>query len=314
MILAMPFAEAAADGRPAPGFVTYLLRRVSRIEPPYVICMLTFFALSALRHGGVEDGEFRRLGASLVYVHQLVYRENSAYNPVTWSLELEVYFYLLAPFLFAVLFRSGAALRAVLIAGLAGLCAASADTGRPLDFEHQGSLVAQGNYFLAGILVADLETRRRGREAGGGAKMLWDIAIVLAVVSLWWLLRWDSPFASKGEYGRFGLLLRPALVAVLCLGVLRGRVFHAVLTLPWIAVIGGMCYTLYLWHYPFMRVLQGRLTGLRTGDFLTDYAVQSAILIAATIAAGAVLFVLFEKPFMHRQWPSRLLRRLRGQS
>src|SRR5262249_10274230 len=42
-ILALPFARKLLSGLPAPGWKSYYLRRVTRIEPPYAICITSFF-------------------------------------------------------------------------------------------------------------------------------------------------------------------------------------------------------------------------------------------------------------------------------
>ncbi len=61
------------------------------------------------------------LGASVLYIHNLVYGVWSTVNPVAWSLEIEVQFYLMAPLLCRVfLIESALVRRAVLVAGAAG--------------------------------------------------------------------------------------------------------------------------------------------------------------------------------------------------
>src|SRR5205085_10364304 len=42
-ILALPFAKRSFADRPAPSLKNYYLRRVTRIEPPYAICLILFF-------------------------------------------------------------------------------------------------------------------------------------------------------------------------------------------------------------------------------------------------------------------------------
>ena len=73
----------------------YLLRRLTRLEPPYLICLLLFFALQVLVKGRSAHALAPHLAASLVYLHDLIYAAESPINNVAWSLEVEVQFYLI---------------------------------------------------------------------------------------------------------------------------------------------------------------------------------------------------------------------------
>ena len=50
-ILALPFAEHYLSGAPRPTLGRYYVRRVTRIEPPYVINLTILLALMLLRQG-----------------------------------------------------------------------------------------------------------------------------------------------------------------------------------------------------------------------------------------------------------------------
>jgi peptidoglycan/LPS O-acetylase OafA/YrhL len=67
-----------------------------------------------------------------------------------------------------------------------------------------------------------------------------------------------------------------------------------------------MCYTIYLYHQ-FAYHLVGHWTrawgaGLPYGGFVI---VQGLVLLPGCVIISAVLFVLFEKPFMYPDWPVR---------
>jgi peptidoglycan/LPS O-acetylase OafA/YrhL len=81
---------------------------------------------------------------------------------------------------------------------------------------------------------------------------------------------------------------------------------------PWITTIGGMCYTIYMYHWLLISLLL-RVTGhLLTGVYGLDLLVQFLILTPLIILICAVPFVWFERPFMRKDWPVRLRHFFRG--
>ena len=96
---------------------------------------------------------------------------------------------------------------------------------------------------------------------------------------------------------------------------------------PLLTVVGGMCYTIYLYHnilLPHVNHLAhgvvagtaaiGRLIGLSgegVGWVAAEMIVRAGVLLAGVVAVSAVGFWLFEKPFMHRDWPKTFAQWLR---
>jgi peptidoglycan/LPS O-acetylase OafA/YrhL len=87
----------------------YYLRRVTRLEPPYIIVTTVIFAAlaSGLYHG---DGKFLGKGdvslwqsylATITYLNGMLFGKPPSVNPPGWTLEIEVQFYVLAPLLAA---------------------------------------------------------------------------------------------------------------------------------------------------------------------------------------------------------------------
>jgi len=96
-ILALPFAEHYLKRPTVPALGRYFKRRISRLEPPYIANLVLVFALLVLVKKGTFSILIPHLLASIVYLHNLIYRQASAINSVAWSLEVEVQFYILAP-------------------------------------------------------------------------------------------------------------------------------------------------------------------------------------------------------------------------
>ena len=98
-ILALPFASHFLEGRPRVSLGQYFLRRVTRLEPPYLLAMMLLFLLQTVVRGRSAAQLWPHLCASLVYLHNLVYGTESPINNISWSLEIEIQFYLLVPLL-----------------------------------------------------------------------------------------------------------------------------------------------------------------------------------------------------------------------
>jgi peptidoglycan/LPS O-acetylase OafA/YrhL len=122
-ILALPFAKRAFNRNAAPDLKSYYLRRVTRIEPPYLLSLIVIFLIHWDQSGAKEYGLrlIPNLIASLFYSHGLVYGRESLISGVTWSLEIEIQFYLLTPLLARMFkLRNVAARRALLVVLIVG--------------------------------------------------------------------------------------------------------------------------------------------------------------------------------------------------
>ena len=92
-VLALPFIRSRSGGDPV-DLRRYLRRRVTRIEPPYLVVMVLLLVGASLAGTHVGLGH---VAASLAYLHGAYYGTASPLNSVAWSLEIEVQFYLLVP-------------------------------------------------------------------------------------------------------------------------------------------------------------------------------------------------------------------------
>lgn len=300
-ILALPFAEQHLGGGRPVTLGRYFLRRLTRLEPPYILSLVLILAVYLAQHRHPPGTLFAHFLAHLGYAHGLVYGDLNApgyiaLNRVTWSLEIEVQFYLLAPLLCQVFrLRPEWLRRGVLVAGIAlatGLSAAWGD--RPF---MALSLLGHLRYFLLGFLLADVHlTDWEGAPAATGA---WDLLGLAAWASLPFLLA--HPLAAQ--------LLLPLALFVAYAAAFRGRLLHRVFAQPWVAVVGGMCYTIYLYHAQILWTLYGWLQarGLAAapGSLLALVQLLPVLLLVVAVCAG--FFVAFEKPFMYARWPQALV-------
>lgn len=268
----------------------YYMRRLTRIEPPYVINMCLLALAYVVLEGKSLSDVGLHLMASLLYLHNLVFGAQSTLNSVAWSLEVEVQFYLLAPFLVIWLLAQGVCYRVWLILAIS----IAGGVAEAMALIPVLSLLTVIQYFLVGVLVADLYSR------GGADSRILKWAgrdfVVLLVLAVYACIRFRaSEFQGVACW---------ALIFSFLSSALAGGQLKKLLGYPLVYVIGGMCYTIYLWHGPVWRKIWHTAFGTSIGDqYWLYYFQKAAFFVPCILIVSAVLFLLFEKPFMHRGWP-----------
>ena len=181
-IVALPFArhalQGARQGTAAPDLGRYFLRRLTRIEPPYILSLIAMYLIAGnLRHF-LPD-----FLASLVYSHQYVFSAANPFAGIMWSLEVEVSFYILAPWLTRVYRIRGNGLRWLLQIILILLASYVSQHWHALQdsARFNNTLPVLIQYFLAGMLLADLYASGLVRRS---ARIGWDLAVAVSIAGL----------------------------------------------------------------------------------------------------------------------------------
>lgn len=293
-VLAYPFAAHALAGERPVRLGPYYLRRLTRLEPPYVFNLTVLLLVLWLVRGGRLGDLLPHYAASVVYSHGILYGASSSINSVAWSLEVEVQFYLLAPLLASVfLVRSRLARRSV----LAGVAGANALVHRQLLLSGAVppfTVVLFLQYFLMGYLLADIYVSDWGqmpRRSGW-----WD----LLTLAIWPVM------VAQWLTGR-GMTVFFLTAFIAYVAAFRGRFTSRVLSNGWLVTIGGMCYTIYLYHLALLEAAAPATARWRPfGSYGADLAVQAVVLGLFVLLVSALLFVAVERPCMDRVWPRRL--------
>jgi peptidoglycan/LPS O-acetylase OafA/YrhL len=285
-IVSLPFAKHRLQGTAAPDLRRYLLRRLTRIEPPYIIALTLFYLAS----GKTQQLLYNYL-AGLVYSHHYIFTTLNPVAQITWSLEVEVTFYILAPWLTLVYCVRGNYRRWLLQLALIVLPAAASVywlvPHGPARI--QNTLVVMIQYFFAGILLADLYASGLMRRS---AVLAWDLGAIGAAVALGSILcgmpdTWNWYWVT------------PVLIMLLFAGIFKGRFANRLFRVRAITIVGGMCYTLYLSHMAVIGIIAYQLKPLLAG--LSDVPATVAyclLVLPIMIAVSVPIYLLIEKPFM----------------
>ena len=163
------------------------------------------------------------------------------------------------------------------------------------------SLLNYLQYFLVGFLLVDFYLCDWRGSVVSARAWAWDLAGLLAWVFIW----------SNVDGGAVAQVLLPLGVLIAYAAAFRGRSFNAIVRNRWVFTIGGMCYTIYLWHQPILMTW-GKFGLPRTWSAALPLPVNVAFqFLAAAILlllVGAVFFAFTERPFMKKEWYRQLWR------
>jgi peptidoglycan/LPS O-acetylase OafA/YrhL len=294
-ILGLPFAACHLKSAAPVDLRKYYLRRVTRLEPPYFVAALLLFVLALWVQGKSGQALYPHLAASLFYLHNLIYGSPSPAIGVAWSLEIEVQFYVLVPLLALLFTIKGRWLRRLCLVALTLgiLCAQSLFL--PQSGRLSLSILAFLQFFLIGFLLADVfladwkETPQ--------TSVYWDVVAIVGWPLLFVVLRREA----------LTHWLFPFLVFLIYCAAFRGSLSRRVFSNPFLTVIGGMCYSIYLIHYEVISGV-GRLTkGIaESWPYWAYFLVQLGLIGMAIVLVCGLYFVLLEKPCMRHNWPQRV--------
>jgi peptidoglycan/LPS O-acetylase OafA/YrhL len=300
-ILSLPFTRANLGLGPRPSYGRYLKRRLTRLEPPYALACLCFFLGAVFVERRFATTQlWPSFLASLSYTHNLRFPgELPRINPVFWSLEVEVQYYLIAPAICWLYFRTGSPiLRRVVTLVLVGLWSSCAGAFGSLTF------LKYGYFFLTGLVLSDFFCSRGADATLARRDTAAALGIPLLVALLW------VNFSTTGN--KLLIFAFPYVIFAFFLVVLNTAAWRSVFSRTLPAVIGGMCYSIYMIHYGVI-VATGRwtLSVASKAGFWPYLLIQMVLQILAVLLVSGIFFKTIERPCMRRDWPGRLWARIR---
>ena len=301
-LLYRAFARAALrEGEPV-NVRSYLVRRAARIVPAYYVAILGTLAL--LWAAGNVPG--RRLVDAAQLPLFFVFGQNYTpdtllkLNAATWTLAVEVVFYLMLPVIgwLALRWCRGRVGRQALLLG--GLAAAGL-AWNAIDYAAGWGPVASHSppsflpYFACGMLVALLVEWRRAHGAAplgrGTSVALVAGAAAVLVLNGWWHATFAHDAVAMEVLADSGAALAfAAIIAALVLGTGTGVRWMGSRPLAW---MGEITYGFYLWHIPLLVCARG--LGILPSGIVLGLAV-----LPVAIAFGAASWYWLEQPIMRR--------------
>lgn len=299
-ILPLPFAVRRLSDKPMGSLKVYFMRRLTRLEPPYILVMLVL-AISAIALGKMSAGEsMGYFFSGITYSSTLIYKHFNHLNAVIWSLEVEIQFYIVAPFITYFVFGIKNFIKRILvIVGVILLVVfIQEQTGISNGFNVlRYTILGQLQYFMAGILMVNLYLEQKLQK--GKFTWLWSIAAVLAITSMidyrWVTGFWRTTFFT-------------GTLCILFVGAFRSGIFNRFIKLPWIMAIGGMCYSIYLLHLAIAEASIELLHKINPNakDSLAWFFIFALFFLFCLVLMVPVFYLLVEKPCMDHSWPTKL--------
>jgi peptidoglycan/LPS O-acetylase OafA/YrhL len=309
-VLAMPFLRfgLGLTQKKMP-LKKYFLRRITRLEPPYIISIGLIFLLLAIfsRDKLPLSDLLASLGCSYLYINNFVFPGKlPLINRVTWSLEIEVQYYLIAPFIVGsfCLLKSKITRRMLMLASIFifGVISWWMETVEQFPLL---SLPRYLQYFLAGVLLCEIYLLDRDALAKLNNIFIFALGLVLLIV----LVGVEHSISAN-----FGLKVgSPFMILAFYLIVFGNGWWHRVFSLRPVTLIGGMCYSIYLLHAQIIAgVDRGMRALLPANGFYFHYVIETVILCTAVLVLCGIFFLLIEKPCMNPNWVADLKTYIRG--
>ncbi|MDF2456956.1 MAG: acyltransferase [Cytophagaceae bacterium] len=284
-ILGLPFAKHYFNTGEKPLLKDYYIKRVSRLEPPYLIVLTGILLLHVfILHKSSLAAVLPHYLASFFYLHNIIFQEYPTLNFVFWSLEIELQFYLLAPFLASAFYLNAFSRRTILILVIFGLAILNLHFTFPFR-----SIINYLHYFLAGMLAVDLFLSCSNKLS---KSYIFDTCNLVLLFIIW-----------TGHWTEKTIILPFALCLFILLSP-SSKIWSKCLEWKGITIIGGMCYSLYMLHHPIMALFVNRFQTdiLFLNSVPLDFLIRLLITLVLVLICCALFFIFIERPTMKRNW------------
>jgi peptidoglycan/LPS O-acetylase OafA/YrhL len=152
------------------------------------------------------------------------------------------------------------------------------------------SFIAYAANFFTGMMVAELYLSYKTFFEKSNKNLLWDAVGIGSLIAIIHFSGYQSFYIRMLVFISYILLFT---------SLFKGPLLRKVLTAKWITIIGGMCYSIYLIHYPIIYAVEELAAKhLLIGNYYADIIINVILLLPVVFTASAVFFLLFEKPFM----------------
>jgi peptidoglycan/LPS O-acetylase OafA/YrhL len=304
----------------------FLIRRAFKIWPAYLICLVvTSLAIAALGRDLADDPHpYRTMAAAMwpAALHVQNYFASTGYCFWFWSLGVEEHFYLALPAVLLLVGGTGrpARLQRLLLLGavVAVGCLALRAWTRAVHPTYSGVTHYWPTHLRTDALIAGVVLAAATRYAPGAVARLrpyrWPLAATGVALLLVPVL---FPDGEEGRAAEFAALypfdctlawLGSVALVLLAHYLDQGPARQTCRTSRWarsalapVAVVGGLSYSIYLWHGFFAAPLSRRLlerAGVPLFESGLSTALHLGVYVAIAFGLGLLSYWLIEKPFL----------------
>ncbi|WP_276316280.1 acyltransferase family protein [Paenibacillus artemisiicola] len=292
-VLSLPFAEGKSRG-----YGNFMLRRLSRLYVPYIVSLALGLALRLLCYRvPINDLWSRPIGWIPIVQHVVMIDQfhQQYFNPVVWSLVMEMRIALLFPFIVWLVMRANWAWSFLIgfVLSIGGIL---------LHVRYQDSIDFFTNYydtahyvfmFVTGAIMA--KHRHRLAEAFNRLRIVTRLVLgMLAFLVYTWgnNLGWDHGGLLGNLVSDWFTMLASGFCIIAALASIR---FKTVLTWRPIAFVGRVSYSLYLVHLVVLLALMNLFTNpssLLYPDDYEHYYISPYWLLLGTVGLSLALAAL----------------------
>lgn len=281
-VICLPFFKSLKKNNKITLNKTYFFKRFRRIEPPFFISLLIIYSVLLLSESLNFNDSFFNFLATFFYSHKILYSEWSIINPVTWSLETEIQFYIIIPFIF-IFFQRLNIKRLKFLIIIIFFCSIFFDHFNLLNQYLNLSVLNFAHLFMIGIFFSYIYINYNFFFEK--KNILYDLLFAISFVGI---------YLSK-VFNVF--LLFDFSILVLFISIFKATFLRSFFCKDIFVVIGGMCYSIYLLHYAIIHVL-----GITFKFFsFENYFFINFLIFAILIFVSSLFYFYIEKPFMNKK-------------
>lgn len=281
-VLYLPYAAETRSMEPLSGRLAFYRHRFLRLMPLFYTAVITEWLLFAHYRTGSGLGELAAvLSVTFIFDPKTF---GPSFNPALWSIGVEITFSIVFPVLVVLFRRFGIARLLPLILAVSLLARGIGIMASPavaVTTFNSDSVVCHLDEFFLGMVLAQLYWRGRLPVR---PKLYATIGAVLVLIA--WegfdrVLQTGLPPIARAVLNN---VLDAGLVSILAAALVSRSTLAGFLSWRPLQVLGMMCYSVYIWHYPLLFWLSPGGRPLSAGQF--------AVLLPEALALIVVVSVL----------------------
>lgn len=268
----------------------YYAKRLKRLEIPYLLVLTVLLLFRIFIEGEFWKDELPHFISSIFYSHNIIYDRRSTINPVAWTLEIEIQFYILLPLMMLLFYIKHSLKRRLTIASLILVftCLYTAFHSLILEAHLQYSIVPYLPIFLLGILMADIYLSYNYLLTT--KQFIWDVLGITGFVLILYFAGY--PILYKQIIELLGYIL-------LFVGVFKGSILNKIFTQKIVMAIGCMCYSIYLLHYALLAFIIPNITiSIFQHSYYHNLIIQAIIVLPTVLFICSIFYLIIEKPLI----------------